>query len=382
MKIKQLLESEWNNYLENLENLVNIESPTDNKDGVDQIGSYIINQIKKINSNYKIKVFEEKKVGNHILITREGNIPGEILVLGHMDTVFSLGTLNQNKFRIEDNLAFGPGVGDMKHGISSILTSLKIIDTLNKPIKTINIFLNSDEETGSENSRYYIEKFAQNSDLVIIMESGGENGEIIVKRKGISRYTLKSFGKSAHSGASFKEGRNAIIELSKKILKIYNLTNFEKEITINVGVIKGGEVANIIPEYAEAIIDVRCSNKKDIVEIDKKIKEISLREVKDFRFKLEGGINRPPLEKNEKNNRLYNLYNKLSKINGKNYGFSFSGGGTDGNFTSSLGIPTIDGLAPISHYAHTNKEYLELNSVIPKTEIFIRFLYEVSKEIN
>lgn len=377
-KIKSMFEMEYGNYLNNLERMVNIDCPTDYKIGVDKVKNHIINELNKfITSRYKIEIFKEENVGDHLLVTRDGDIQGKILILAHMDTVFPVGSVSKRPFKIEGNKAYGPGVSDMKHGISSILTSLKIIDALDLKMKTIQILFNSDEETGSESSRKYIEKYASSSDIVIIMESGGEKGELITARKGIGRYTIKVYGKSSHAGAAFENGKNAIVELSNKILEISKLTDLDKGITVNIGLIKGGTATNIVPDYAEASIDVRCFTKKDMFIIDEKINSISKKMTDGFFCEIYGGINRPPLEETQENIELFNIYRNISEEIGEKCEKSYSGGGTDGNFTSGIGIPTIDGLAPVGGKAHTDKEYLELDSIIPKNVIFINFLLNI-----
>ncbi len=377
-KIKSMFEMEYENYLNNLEKMVNIDCPTDYKIGVDKVREYIIAELNKfITPKYKMEVFKEKNVGDHLLVTRNGEIQGKILILAHMDTVFPVGTVKERAFKIEGNKAYGPGVSDMKHGISSILTSLKIIDALNLKMKTIQILFNSDEETGSETSRKYIEKYASSSDTVIIMESGGEKGELITARKGIGRYVIKVYGKSSHAGAAFEEGKNAVVELSNKILEISKLTDLNKGITVNVGLIKGGTATNIVPDYAEASVDVRCFTKKDMLIIDEEINKISKKVTEGFSCEVCGGINRPPLEETKENIELFNIYKNISEGIGEKCEKSYSGGGTDGNFTSGIGIPTIDGLAPIGGKAHTDQEYLELDSIITKNIIFIKFLLSI-----
>lgn len=375
-KIISILENQQEEYLELLKNLVSIDCQSTDIEGVNKIGDLLKSKFIKLGKEYNIKTIEQEKCGNHILITRKGRIPGKILIIGHMDTVYPKGTITKRPFKIKENYAYGPGVSDMKNGIASIYHALKTLDTLYKDdVKTIEVLFNSDEEIGSIYSKEYIKKYAKDADYALILESARENGNVVTARKGVSRYKVKSYGQAAHSGTSHHKGCNAIVALSHKIITLSKLTDYEKKTTLNVGVIQGGTTSNTVPDYCEAIIDVRTVSIEESKRIDKAIKEICNKsEVKGTIIHVEGGLTRPPMEKLQGNNELYNLVKKIGESIGLNIGETFAGGGSDGNFTTYIGTPTIDGLGPIGGGDHSEKEYLDIKSIVPRTALLVKLI--------
>ncbi|MBF8983886.1 M20 family metallopeptidase [Lutibacter sp. B2] len=379
-KIYSILEKEYECYIDMLTSLVNIDCKSTNIEGVNEVGNILKEKFQALDGEYDIETIEQKNCGNHLLITKKGKIPGKILLIGHMDTVFPKGTVEKRSFRIEGDSAFGPGVSDMKCGITSIYFALKALHNLYEDnMKTIQVLFNSDEEISSINSREYIEKYAGDSEYVLVMEAGRMNGNVVTSRKGISKYALKVYGKATHAGGNHHNGCNAIVELSNKVVALSKLTDYEKQTTINVGIIHGGSASNVVPNFAEAMIDVRTSSMNEAEKIDQEIRGICKKSnVVGTSIVLEGGMKRPPMEKKEGTEKLYNIIKDIGENMGVCIGETFAGGVSDANFTSCLGIPTIDGLGPVGGGCHSEREYLDMTSIIPRTGLVVELLSRLS----
>ncbi|MEW9121503.1 MAG: M20 family metallopeptidase [Thermotaleaceae bacterium] len=370
----------YDDYIKLLQSLVNIDSGSKNKKGVDKVGRILIDSFKAFDKKYEIEVIEEEECGNHLVITKRGNIPGKILLLAHMDTVFPEGTVAQRPFSIAGNRAYGPGVIDDKGCIASLYYGLKILDEIyEEDTKTIQVIFNSDEEISSIYSRNIIEKYAGDADYAIILESARANGDVVTARKGIAKYVLKVEGKAAHAGSNPQDGVNAIIELCHKAVELSTLTDWDKGTTVNVGLIQGGTSPNTVPDYGEITVDIRISTLEEASKIEKKIQQIAQKKyVPGTMTFLEGGIKRPPLEKNQYSAKIYETVKDLGAEMGIQIGEVFAGGGSDGNFTSALGIPTIDGLGPVGGGYHSKDEYMDLDSVIPRISLLIKLIWKLS----
>lgn len=380
--ITKKLQEQYEDYIELLSKLVNVDCGSKNIEGVNKVASILQSAFKDLGSSYEIKVVEQKNCGNHLCITRKGNVPGKILLIGHMDTVFPVGTVAERPFKMDDINAYGPGVEDMKSGITSIYFALKTIDELMiENLKTIEIVFNSDEELSSIYSRGFIEEKAKDADYAIVLESGLINGTLYTGRKGVGKYKIKTYGKASHAGGNPQDGRNAIYELAHKVLKLEELTNYEKGTTVNVGVINGGTAANVVAEYCEALIDVRITKLEEGPIIDQKIRNIvAQNHIEGTHSELEGGIMRPPMERTEGNLRLFEVAKKIGNTIGMNLSEKVTGGGSDGNFTSALGIPTLDGLGPAGGGSHGKDEFIQLDTIVPRTSLLALLLIELSKQ--
>ncbi|WP_331722136.1 M20 family metallopeptidase [Alkalithermobacter thermoalcaliphilus] len=307
-----------------------------------------------------------------------------MLLLGHMDTVFQDGTVQKRPFGIEDDKAFGLGIIDMKADITSIYFALKVIDILYKDdVKTIQILFNSDEEISSVYSRELIENISKDSDCVLVLEACRQNGDVVTSRKGIGKYKIRVKGKSSRAGGNLKKGANSIIELCHKLIQISNLTNYETGTTVNVGLIKGGSASNTVPAYSDAVIDVRICTLEQAQKIDENIRKIANEVyIKGTSTIVEGGIKRPPMERKEENVKLYKIAKKIGEELGMSIGEASTGGGSDANFTSALSIPTLDGLGPTGGGVHTEDEYINLNSIIPRTALLTKLIKILSENQN
>lgn len=354
-----------------LAELVNIDSGTGDVEGLRRIAAVLQSRLDKL--RMELQPIEARDGSVHYFTSRgQGR---RILLMAHLDTVFPRGTAVQRNFRINDDIAYGPGVSDCKSGVVTIISALENLDRLDAwPGREIACLFNVDEEIGSPGSRPIIEKLAQGAEAVLVAEPAeGEN--ITITRKGIGRFVLQVFGKAAHSGSDYQVGRSAILELAHKIIAIQELTDLTAGITLNVGVVSGGIRPNVVPDYAEAEIDLRiiyAGQEKEAIDSLNRI--VATSQVNDVIAKLKGGITRPPMPLTPRNKKLYDDFATVARSLGVELGTFHSGGGSDANFTSALGIPTIDGVGPKGGGHHSESEYLELPSLKRRISLLTEFL--------
>ena len=355
--VAQWLNDRRDEMIASVREMVIRESPTHNKAACDALCAHLAGEFACLGG--EVRVHRQRKAGDHLQV----NFPGTtgrrpILLLGHFDTVYDEGTLEKMPWRESRGKLFGPGVFDMKAGIVQMMFALwslrEIGDKLPRPVK---VLLVSDEEEGSATSRAITEKLAKQCAAVLVCEPSGPGGALKTARKGVGSFTLRVAGVSAHSGLDFEKGQSAIVELAHQIYAISRLTNLKRGITLNVGVIRGGTRTNVVAADASADIDLRIARKEDGKEMERRVQ--ALRPVNPrCRLEIQGGINRPPLERTEQVAALFELARSI----GRELGFPLKeiavGGGSDGNFTAGLGIPTLDGLGAVGDGAHATHEHV------------------------
>ncbi|WP_062049956.1 M20 family metallopeptidase [Bacillus sp. JCM 19034] len=356
-----------------LEKLVNIDSGSYDKEGVDQVGEVLIPYFREL--EYEIDVKEEERLGNHIICRPKGTKP-TILIACHMDTVFEKGTAVERPFFIKGKRAYGPGVIDMKASLVSVIYALKLLKEHCLDVyQHVQIMLTSDEEIGSPTSRALIEKEAKGKHYALVMEPARKDGSVVTSRRGNGRYVITVHGRAAHSGIEPEKGRSAIEELAHKIVKLHNLNNHNKGISVNVGMIAGGNAVNTISDTAIGHMDVRVSTVEQAKELESKIERIcATSDVHGTTIELTGDISRPPMVKNSQIEELYRIVQQVGAEIGMKIKDSKTGGGSDASFTAAMGIPTIDGLGPIGGYAHSDKEYLEIASFTERTLLLAKII--------
>lgn len=372
------IEFNLKNMLTMLEELVNTDSGSYDKNGVDKVGTFLKRKYEKLNFNVMEK--ENHELGNHLLISHKQAIDPKILILAHMDTVFPEGTATERPFTIKDGRAYGPGVIDMKASHVMLYFAIKhLAETKSSIIKNVEIILNSDEEIGTISSRALIEERARDKRCVFVLEPAREDGSIVSSRRGVGEYKLQVTGKAAHSGIEPEKGRSAIEELAHKILELQNLSDPDENLNVNVGLIEGGTSVNTVAPVAEASIDVRISTSKQGEWIHNKIQDVcSEEEVRGTELKLTGGINRPPMVFTDEIEKLVNIVQKEAEKLGIHVEHTATGGGSDASFTANMGIPTLDGLGPVGGKQHSQEEYLEIDSLLERTHLFINVLKRFS----
>jgi glutamate carboxypeptidase len=346
-----------------LRGLVNVDSHTYNKTGVNQLGDTIKNKMAEL--RFSLKTIQQKEFGDQIVAKNLFGGKNRVLILVHLDTVLPY-EKGGYSFGIENGrIALGPGVVDMKASLVQVYYVLKAFRDLKIGNRgPLTIFFNSDEEAGSPTSRKWIENEAKRSDFCLVLEPARSNGALVVERKGTGMFEMKIKGKPAHCGIDPEKGASAIEELAKKIALLQGLTDYRKGITVNVGIVKGGVARNVIAESAYAKIDVRMKFPKQINGVIHRIEEIARKRfTQGTKTELSGGLNRPPMTPTPAADRFIDIIREEGHKIGLRVSFVATGGASDGNFVSALGIPTIDGMGPIGGKLCTPDEYLLLDSL-------------------
>jgi len=363
--------------LATIRRLVELESPSDNKTAVDHLSDVVAAELVALGG--ALTIHRADDFGNHLqadFAGRSGTRP--VLLLGHYDTVYPLGTLATMPCQIVDGKLTGPGVLDMKSGIALMLHSIAALKDWHGELpRPVTVLLVSDEEVGSDSSRAITERLAKRVAAVLVLEpSYGFEGAVKTARKGVGEYQIKVTGKASHAGLDFQKGVNAIVELARQIERVTGFTDLKKGLTVNVGIVSGGSRTNVVPAESSAQVDVRIARLKDAAGIDKK-----MRALRPFnrRCKLEvtGGINRPPMERTAGVAALYTKAVAIARDLGWKLGEAAVGGGSDGNFTAGLGIPTLDGLGGVGDGAHATHEHI-LISELPMRAALVAGLIEAA----
>ena len=336
---------------------VRAESPSFDKAAVDRFGRIIASEWKRRGAT--VTLLRQRERGDHVRAEwrpRGNRATSQILVLGHLDTVYNAGTIGQMPFRVSRGRAWGPGTFDMKGGLVIALYAIDALAAVGRLPERRTVFLwTSDEEIGSETSRAAIEREARRSDAVLVLEpAAGLEGRVKTGRKGVGEIELIATGRAAHAGLNPEDGVNAIEEIALQIARITRWNQPHRGITVNAGVIEGGTRTNVIPERARALVDLRAARVEDMRALERKFR--ALRPIlPGAKLDIRGGFNRPPMER-KMSAALYVKARALSKEMGITLGEAFVGGGSDGNFTSALGVPTLDGLGAIGECAHSSRE--------------------------
>ncbi len=356
--------------------LARCESPSDQPQAVNRFVNLLAD---RLDGAVNLKTLPGGRFGNHLRC--EFKLPGaksgdgKILVLAHSDTVWPLGTLARMPLREEQGRLWGPGVLDMKSGIAFFVFAVQTLRMLEIPVRRNIVFqLNSDEEVGSETSRPFTEEAARQSAVALLLEPGtGLKGKLKTARKGVGDYTVHVKGRASHAGVDFQAGASAVVELARQIQKITAFTNLKQGITVNPGVIAGGTRTNVVAAEAHVEVDVRIAKLKDAAALDKKFR--SLRPVdKRCSLQVEGELNRPPMERSPAIRSLFQKARACAKELGVRLEESATGGGSDGNFTAALGVPTLDGLGGVGEGAHAANESILLDRVADRTALLAMLL--------
>ena len=361
-----------------LKQVVNIESGSYDKEGVDNHTAFWCERYQSM--GFEVEVIPNEKLGNNYRIYYPSTTP-EILILLHLDTVFPKGTVAERPFSIEGDRAYGPGVIDMKGSHVMVHQVIKqLYATQDERYKKIEVLLNCDEEIGSISSRTVIEQCAKGKRYALVMEPARANGAIVSARRGVGTYVLTIQGKASHSGIAPEAGISAIQELAYKIQSLHALSQHDKGLSVNVGLISGGTSVNTVAPNARAEIDVRISSEQQGVEIDKKVREVCSQPVLEgIQLSLTGGINRPPMAKTVESAELIDIIKQEANKLAITLEDVSTGGGSDASFTAGVGTPTVDGLGPIGGYQHSDKEYLEIPSLTERAQLFFNVLTRITQ---
>jgi len=342
-----------------IETLVRLESPSDDKAAVDRCGEALAGMLTEAGG--RVERIPQTERGNHIRAEFDGG-PGRVLILGHFDTVWSVGQLEKMPLREEDGRLHGPGIYDMKASIAMAILAVRALRrggsrTAPAPTPQIVMLWTTDEEVGSVTSRALIEHEARASDAVLVVEPSLPGGACKTQRKGCGEFRLRVHGVSAHAGIDPRKGASAIHEIARQILALEALRDLDRGVSVNVGTITGGTRSNVVAETAEATIDVRVPTMDDAARIEAAVLALQPQNPQ-TRLEVHGGVGRPPMERTDGVGRLYVQAREVAATLGRDLAEGGTGGGSDGNFTAALGVPTLDGLGPDGDGAHALNEHV------------------------
>ena len=364
--------SEW--IRTNLRDLVLQESPTEDWLAVNAAVARVENLAHSLGGHGK-----RHKKGNFgdILEIRFGPVRSShkpVLLLGHLDTVWPMGTLARMGWREQEGRYWGPGVLDMKAGVVMALAAIGILQEL-KVTRPVTLLLNSEEEVGSPVSRPITEKLALQSSAVLVMEPA-QGLACKTARKGVGQYDLHVSGVAAHSGVDFERGHSAILEMARLVQTISAFTDPSVQRTVNCGVLRGGTRSNVVAQDAYAEIDVRIAKSSDIARVEKLFRSLKVSDPH-CRLEITGGINRPPMERKTGTIALFKQARKLAAEIGFDLKEASTGGGSDGNFTAALGVPTLDGMGAVGEGAHAPHEHVVIEHLVPRTALLAAMIASI-----
>lgn len=372
--IRHEVEGRRDGFLELLRDLVEIESPTTSPETQRAAFDRLAEGLES--AGLHARIFSGDSSGGMLLAypeERDRDAPLQLLV-GHTDTVWPIGTLDRMPFRVEDGVAYGPGVFDMKGGLAQIvlaLHTLREVD-LSPPVTPV-VFVNSDEETGSHDSLRELLRVARRCRRVFVLEPAlGPEGKIKTARKGTGDFFVRVYGRAAHSGLSPDEGASAIVELARIIQEVHSLNDPARGMTVNVGVVEGGTRPNVIAAEARAKVDVRITASEQAKELERAFAALEP-STPGTRIEVDGGINRYPLERNDRNRALWEAAREAGREMGLELEQGISGGASDGNMTNPYAA-TLDGLGPVGGGAHAEDEHLRVDATLERAAFLARLL--------
>jgi glutamate carboxypeptidase len=347
-------ESQSGSLRETIEALVRLESPSDDKGAVDRCGGELANRLSDLDAH--VQRVRQPISGDHLRAEWHSAKEQPVLLLGHFDTVWPVGTLQRMPLEEREGRLHGPGIFDMKGGIAVSMLAMRALREFHIQPRVVMLWT-ADEEVGSRTSRSLIEEVARQSRAVLVLEPCLPDGAAKTSRKGVGEFELVVHGVSAHAGLDPAKGASAIHELARQILALEALQDVDRGITVNVGIVAGGTRPNVIAERASARIDVRVQTTADAARLESALRGLQPAGER-LRLEISGGVERPPFERSEPVIRLYQQARRVAAALGRDLGEGTAGGGSDGNFTGALGVPTLDGLGPQGDGAHAAHEHV------------------------
>lgn len=355
-------------YLALLETLVRLESPTPEKPLVDPLVTHLEALLEERGWHTERHACEA--VGDMLVARRGGGAGASSLLLTHCDTVWPRGTLSAMPFRREGDKVYGPGVLDMKAGIVTALSAVSLLEESGRSLRgPVTLLISSDEEAGSRHSRALIEDSARLHDRVFVLEPGRDDGALKVGRKGVGGFQVSFLGRSAHAGNSPELGASALRELAHFLLFAENLSDAEAGTSVNFTVAQGGSVGNVIAESATAYVDFRVLTLAEAARVEGAVQSYTPKDNR-VQVTVEGGLNRPPLEPTEANLALF----EEARLLGCTLEGAVVGGASDGNFTSAIGVPTLDGLGAVGAGPHARHEHIRLRETLERVALLAALL--------
>ncbi len=369
-----------NNYLEELRPLINIDCGTLTVDGIDVVATIMAQ--KYLDLGWNVKRIDCGIAGTGLEVRNKPQADHiDVMLIGHMDTVFPVGTAAARPMTHDDERAYGPGVSDMKSGLLSVVYALRDLDPTALDALSICVCMNPDEEIGSLHSETWLKSVAINAKHVLVAEAARADGSLVKARKGMARYRLSFHGKAAHAGNEPQNGRSAITEMAHWILAINAMTDFESGTTLNAGVVSGGAGANIVPDFAEVVVDVRFWDNDEYAAVDAQIRALTETPFIDgVTITVEREAHKPSMVPSPQTEVLMAQVEAVGKELGIDITWQAVGGGSDANLTAVLGIPTLDGLGPIGAGFHSEDEWLDLASIEPRIRLLQQVLVKIAQQ--
>ena len=357
--------------LDLLRRLVEIESPTTDKAGCDQVIRFVASLAGDTGAN--VTIIPQEDWGDHAL-ARWGEATAGFLILCHLDTVWPLGTLARRPWRVDGGRAYGPGCLDNKASAVIVLTALRGLRELGiQPRLPVTVLFNTEEEMGSRSSRAIIKAEAARASVVLCMEPARWDGSLKVWRKGTGRYTVTALGRAAHAGSRHEDGINAVAELAHQILRLQGMTDYEVGTTVSVGTVQGGTRSNVVPERAKALVDLRVRTAAEGQRMDEAIRGLQP-PLPGARLEVAGGLSRPAMEKSPVTLQPFGRAQAIGAELGIRLEAGGSGGASDGSFSAAVGVPTLDGLGALGDGAHSVNEYVLVASLAERGALLAALL--------
>jgi glutamate carboxypeptidase len=376
-------------FLRDLEALVGVDCGSYTKDGVDEVGRWTATFLERLGAS--VTVHPNEPLGDTVVGVLDGDPAGpRVLLIGHLDTVFPAGTAAERPFRIEDGIAQGPGVTDMKSGLLAGLYAVRALRTLagsgegggaTLPFARLTFVANPDEEIGSPVSTPVIRELAGEADVCLVLECARANGDVVSSRKGNLGLTATIRGRAAHAGVEPEKGRSAILAAAHLTVALHDLNSRWPGVTVNVGVVEGGTRPNVVAERARLEVDVRAVTRESLEAVEAAIRDLAAAPaVPDVAIELDETARHWPMEKLERSGRLVELAVALAGRLGFELRDAATGGASDANTTAGSGVPTLDGLGPIGGLDHSPGEYLEVASIVPRTTLLAGLLLAIARD--
>lgn len=373
--LRDIAAGRFEGFVASLERMVNVDCGSYSADGVNIIADLCEARFRErgweVARRTPDPMADGAQLGDLVIGTLHGSGEARVLLVGHMDTVFDDGTVAERPFRIEGDIAYGPGVSDMKGGL---LTGFSAVEALQEAgadaFGTLTYVCNPDEEIGSPFSGPLIRDLAPQHDAALVLEGARENGDIVSARKGITDYTVVIHGRAAHAGVEPERGRNALLEAAHKIIALQALNGRWPGVTVNVGVARGGTRTNVVPERCELHVDLRSPELGSLEAAEAEIERMCAQAVvPEVTLELLGSGWHRPMEKKEGGAHLVALAKDVASELGFEVRDASTGGASDANTTSAAGTPTLDGLGPVGGNDHAPGEWLDLSSVVPRVAL-------------
>jgi glutamate carboxypeptidase len=382
--LRAAIASDLRAYLGDLERLVNIDCGSYTPEGVNEVGRWVAAFLTEIGATVQHRPDPAGRLGDTVIATFHGRPGGaRALLIGHMDTVFDPGTVAERPFRLEDDIAYGPGVTDMKSGLLAGLYALKAIvaERGGIPFERLVFIANPDEEIGSPTSTPHIREVAADSDVALVLECARANGDIVSARKGILDLRIVVHGRAAHAGVEPEKGRSAILEAARIVRELHALNGRWPGVTVNVGLISGGTRPNVVAERCSLEVDVRATARDALETAEGEIRRIAeATEIEDITVDFEPMARWWPMEKLARSGRLVEHAQGVAHALGFEVADASTGGASDANTTAGMGIPSLDGLGPIGGNDHAPAEYLDLDSIVPRTTLLAGLLLAIAAD--